>query len=86
MGSCGQRRHTHVGRPAVQAFIEAGQPPERRGTHVVANPLVLAKALRVTNDERPEVQASAVEFVLEGLHLNKRLNKDRVGGQALYRG
>ncbi|MCA9850324.1 MAG: AAA family ATPase, partial [Dehalococcoidia bacterium] len=41
---------------------------------------------RVTNDERPEVQASAVEFVLEGLHLNKRLNKDRVGGQALYRG
>jgi len=41
---------------------------------------------RVTSDERPEVQASAVEFVLEGLHLNKRLNKDRVGGQALYRG
>ena len=41
---------------------------------------------RVTNDERPQVQASAVEFVLEGLHLNKRLNKDRVGGQALYRG
>ncbi len=40
----------------------------------------------VTNDERPEVQASAVEFVLEGLHLNKRLNKDRLGTQALYRG
>ena len=41
---------------------------------------------QVTGDERPEVQASAVEFVLEGLHLNKRLNKDRVGPQALYRG
>jgi magnesium chelatase subunit I len=41
---------------------------------------------QVTSDERPEVQASAVEFVLEGLHLNKRLNKDRVGAQALYRG
>ncbi len=40
----------------------------------------------VTNDERAEVQASAVEFVLEGLHLNKRLNKDRLGAQALYRG
>ena len=37
----------------------------------------LAEAVgAVSNDERPEVQASAVEFVLEGLHLNKRLNKD----------
>ena len=25
-------------------------------------------------DRRPEVIASAVEFVLEGLHLNRRLN------------
>ena len=33
----------------------------------------------------PSLQGK-VEFVLEGLHLNKRLNKDRVGGQALYRG
>ncbi len=30
--------------------------------------------------------AAALEFVLEGLHLNKRLNKDRVGGRAQYRG
>ena len=29
--------------------------------------------------------ASAIEFVLEGLHLNRRLNKDRVGGGARYR-
>ncbi len=34
----------------------------------------------------PPVQASAVEFVLEGLHLNKRLNKDKVGGRYQYRG
>ena len=40
----------------------------------------------VTSDERPQVQASAIEFVLEGLHLNKRLNKDRVAGRTLYRG
>ena len=26
------------------------------------------------DDQRPEVVASAVEFVLEGLHLNRRLN------------
>ena len=30
--------------------------------------------------------ASAVEFVLEGLHLSKRLNKDAVGARAQYRG
>jgi len=33
----------------------------------------------------PAVVASAVEFVLEGLHLSKRLNKDAVGGRAQYR-
>ena len=38
-------------------------------------------------DERPGVLASAVEFVLEGLHLSKRLNKDedRTGTKATYR-
>ncbi len=30
--------------------------------------------------------AAAVEFIFEGLHLNKRLNKDRVGGKIQYRG
>jgi magnesium chelatase subunit I len=34
----------------------------------------------------PAAVASAVEFVLEGLHLNKRLNKDKVAGRAQYRG
>ena len=47
----------------------------------------LAEAVgEITRDERPQVQASAIEFVLEGLHLNKRLNKDRVSGRATYRG
>jgi magnesium chelatase subunit I len=35
--------------------------------------------------ETPAGVASAVEFVLEGLHLSKRLNKDSVGGRAAYR-
>jgi len=33
----------------------------------------------------PSETASTVEFVLEGLHLNRRLNKDRVGSGARYR-
>lgn len=37
-------------------------------------------------DESPGAIASAVEFVLEGLHLSKRLNKDESGASATYRG
>jgi magnesium chelatase subunit I len=33
-------------------------------------------------DESPAAVAAAVEFVLEGLHLSKRLNKDAAGGGA----
>jgi magnesium chelatase subunit I len=36
-------------------------------------------------DESPAVVASAVELVLEGLHLSKRLNKEASGGRAQYR-
>ena len=36
--------------------------------------------------ETPAGVASAIEFVLEGLHLSKRLNKDALGAKATYRG
>jgi magnesium chelatase subunit I len=36
-------------------------------------------------DESPAAVAAAVEFVLEGLHLSKRLNKDASGPRATYR-
>ena len=34
--------------------------------------------------EEPAVVASAVEFLLEGLHLSRRLNKERVAGSTVY--
>jgi magnesium chelatase subunit I len=37
-------------------------------------------------EESPGVAASALEFALEGLHLSRRLNKDRSGGGARYEG
>jgi magnesium chelatase subunit I len=37
-------------------------------------------------DESPAAAAAAMEFVLEGLHLSKRLNKEAVGSRAQYRG
>ena len=36
--------------------------------------------------EDPGVVASALEFILEGLHLTKRLNKEAAGARATYRG
>jgi ketosteroid isomerase-like protein len=38
----------YEGRAAIKAFIEAGQPPERRGKHVCANPVVDLEADGVT--------------------------------------
>ena len=35
--------------------------------------------------ESPATIASAIEFLLEGLHLNRRLNKDRTGSGSRYR-
>ena len=46
-----------------------------------------AVVVLIGDDERPGTVASAVEFVLEGLHLSKRLNKDTdlTGTRATYR-
>ena len=43
-------------------------------------------AILTGGDESPAAVAAAVEFVLEGLHLSKRLNKDASGASATYRG
>jgi magnesium chelatase subunit I len=48
-------------------------------------PEVATALKRLSLPDRPEVRASVIEFLLEGLHLNKRLNKDEVEGRALYR-
>jgi magnesium chelatase subunit I len=34
--------------------------------------------------ESPSLMASATEFVLEGLHLHQKLNKEIEGGRATY--
>ena len=37
-------------------------------------------------EKRPAALASGVEFVLEGLHLSKRLNKTQLDGGSVYAG
>jgi magnesium chelatase subunit I len=50
-------------------------------------PALRAPVVALTGgDESPAAAAAAVEFVLEGLHLSKRLNKDAAGRQSTYRG
>ena len=48
-------------------------------------PALRPQVLALAGSESPAAVASAMEFVLEGLHLSKRLNKDAAGGRATYR-
>ncbi|MDQ1374242.1 MAG: magnesium chelatase subunit, partial [Actinomycetota bacterium] len=48
-------------------------------------PALQAPVMALAGGESPAAVASALEFVLEGLHLSKRLNKDAVGSRATYR-
>src|SRR5579859_1959257 len=49
-------------------------------------PVLRSPVMALAGNETPAAVASATEFVLEGLHLSKRLNKEAVGGRATYRG
>ena len=68
--------HTGDDVPAAELRVAAVRPARRCATRSPTSRWA----------RRPAGVASAVEFVLEGLHLSKRLNKDAVGGKAAYRG
>ncbi|MSQ07335.1 MAG: magnesium chelatase [Dehalococcoidia bacterium] len=80
-------QHLELGKlEAVMAFFEAGGAAEtgteRRASEYpgllrVVDGLGAAVRLLAPDETRPEVLASAVEFVLEGLHLNRRVNCER---------
>ncbi len=67
--------------------VEVSDRMNSRGyVHFVKELPALAEIVKLLNDsERPEMVASSVEFVLEGLYVNKRLNKTRVEGKTVYR-
>jgi magnesium chelatase subunit I len=79
--------------PVIEAFSEGASAEIGEGLATASYQQLLTQVEglrdaveRVAPGGSPAVQASAVEFVLEGLHLNKRLNKDSLAGQARYRG
>ena len=51
-----------------------------------AVPALRGPIMELAGSETPAAIASAAEFVLEGLHLSKRLNKEAAGTRATYRG
>ena len=78
--------------PVVTAFdlgnrAETGSDkPAAEYPELVKNIDGLAAAVKkLTSDRKPEVIASAVEFILEGLHLSRKLNCDRSGETAVYK-
>ena len=81
----------HLG-PVVQAFeggvtVQAGEDVPvadylRTLEHIPFAPVLGDLGV----GEQPAAVASAVEFVLEGMHLTKRLNKDDLRGHVTYRG
>jgi magnesium chelatase subunit I len=79
--------------PIVDSFEEGlvVHTGEDRTSEELAGLVETVPALRdpvaaLTDDPAPAAIASAVEFVLEGLHLSKRLNKDASASSATYRG
>ncbi|MFB3092234.1 MAG: magnesium chelatase [Dehalococcoidia bacterium] len=77
--------------PVVQYFQD-GKVVEVSSEAPVAN---YRKALRANSsledatvelgaDQRPETRAAAAEFILEGLHLNRKLNRETVNGKFRY--
>jgi len=48
-------------------------------------PSLAGPARELAGSEDPGAIAAAIEFILEGLHLSKRLNKDSAGGKVAYR-
>jgi magnesium chelatase subunit I len=79
-------------RDALESFdggtvVHAGDDvPSSRLVQVLADvPALRGPVIGLAGSESPAAVASAVELILEGLHLSKRLNKDASGTRATYR-
>jgi magnesium chelatase subunit I len=68
----------------LQAEVGEFVPSVAHGRLVGRVPELAAAIARLDTGESPAGIASAAEFVLEGLHLNRRLNKERRGGGVRY--
>src|SRR6187401_2694615 len=68
----------------IEAEVGEFVPSKSHVELVGAVPELASAIARLDAGESPAGMASAAEFVLEGLHLNRRLNKERRGGGVRY--
>jgi magnesium chelatase subunit I len=80
-------------RPALAGFDEGKMihtgddvPSSRFVEELASLPALRGPVMSLARKESPASVAAATEFILEGLHLCKRLNKDAAGSRATYRG
>ncbi len=74
---------------SADTVVHAGDdlPASAYASTLSQMPALSAPVVELTGgSEDPGVVASALEFLLEGLHLTKRLNKEAAGSRATYRG
>ncbi|MDQ3328376.1 MAG: sigma 54-interacting transcriptional regulator, partial [Chloroflexota bacterium] len=76
-----------IGRFSTGAMIEVSDlmPSGDYAQQALEWPEMRSGVQRLSVGEHPAAVASAVEFILEGLHLSRKLNKDRSQGRVLYR-
>jgi magnesium chelatase subunit I len=67
------------------AEVGEGMSSDRYPRLVADLPELRTAVTLLGSDSNPATIASAVEFILEGLHLNRKLNKDRTAGKTRYR-
>jgi magnesium chelatase subunit I len=89
-----ERCPMEANREVIDAFeegtvVHAGDDvPSRQYVELASSMPALRKQVNALagGETSPAGVASAVEFILEGLHLSKRLNKEAAGSRATYRG
>jgi magnesium chelatase subunit I len=60
--------------------------PAKKYENIVSEIAGLTVVIRkISDSEQPELVAAAVEFILEGLHVSKKLNKTKSDGKSKYR-
>ncbi len=72
--------------PTLSLEVGEALPSEAYARPMAELPPLQTLVEQLTPENTPGVRAATCEFVLEGLHLNKLLNKDRLAGQTRYRG
>ncbi|MGD0879938.1 MAG: magnesium chelatase [Acidimicrobiales bacterium] len=90
------RRRVHLAEPQAVVGVFTEETVVHAGDDLASSayaetlallPALSAPVLALTGgSEDPAMVASATEFILEGLHLTKRLNKEAAGSRAIYRG